>query len=46
MIVNHLKTKTYVSNGTAMLHFDQSSQQDAAEFLQYLDLIISTELLA
>ena len=27
-----------------MLHFDQSSQQDAAEFFQYLDLIVSTEL--
>ena len=36
--------RTYVANGTGMLHFDQSSQQDAAEFLQYLDLILSTEL--
>ena len=36
--------RTNVANGTGMLHFDQSLQQDAAEFFQYLDLIISTEL--
>ena len=41
-LAKHLRT--YVANGTGMLYFNQSSQQDVAEFLQYLDLIISTEL--
>ena len=28
--------RTYVTNGSGMLSFDRSSQQDAAKFLQYI----------
>ena len=36
--------RSYVTGSSGVEYFDQSSQQDAAEFLQYLDSVLSSEL--